>query len=359
MFKRIVFVVFLLNGVILSAQSKQSKEERAISDILKSVQLDFKSAIVEGNRVFVMTPKSSIGVPPYLKDRLRDGLIAAIGDSKFQLVHQPFLEDNTGKKIEVSDTVVRVKQFSTMSSDYNSMRAVLDTLNSYSIDTFIASRIQQTEGGHLIVHIQFVKTKNLEVVSTSSYYSNKSLRNTSRSKGLSMSVYTGENSSSLAYRDYTNLSNGVVGPYNVVSFVNGATAIVHQDISQANSTFKGGLLIGAENSYVREGFVDTLYQSHSFSIPALVVGLSLEANLNSSGSNGRSILGIEERVFLGKPTLIDQYLVSETRVNISLTDFLELFGSVRYCQPIAYSSSVLQILEFQSYSLCYGISVNI
>lgn len=359
MFKRIFIILILIFGGILSAQTKQSKDERAISDVLRSIQLDFESSIIEGSRVFVMTPKISIGVSPYLRDRLKDGLTNALGDSKFQLVYQPFLEDNTAKKIEVSDTVVRVQQFSTMNEDYNSMRAVIDTLNAYSVDLFVASRIQKTQDDHLIVHVQFVKTKNLEVLSNSSYFSNKSARNTTKNKGLYIDVFTGQNKSSLAYRDYTNLSNGIVGPYNVVSQINGVTTVFYQDVARTVSSFKGGLLLGAENSFVREGFIDTLYQSHTFSIPSFLVGLSIRANLNSSGPKGKPVLGIEERIFLGKPTMIDQYLVSETRVNIGITEFLNLFGSVRYSQPVAFSSSVQQILEFQSYSLCYGISVNI
>ena len=359
MLKKTTYILVLLLTVSVSAQTKQTKDERAIADVLRDIQLDMNSSIVEGNRVFVMSPKSSVGVSPYLKDRLREGIIEAIGNSKYQLVFQPYLEDNTAKKITVSDTLVRVQQFSTLTSDYGSMRSLIDTLNAYSIDVFVASRIQKSEDGHVIVHLQMVKTKNLEVLSTRSYYSNKSAEKTSKGMGFSVGAYTGESNSSLAYRNYTNLSNGSVGPYNVNSYVNGIYGALYQDLIRTSQVFQGGLIFGAENSFVREGFVDTLYQSHSFSIPAFSIGLSLKASLNSAGSNGRSILSVEERVFLGKPSLIDQYLVSETRLIISLTEFLDLFGSVRYSQPVAFSSSVQQILEFQSYSLCYGVSVNI
>lgn len=343
-----------------NAQNRQSKEDRGIADVLTDIRLDFRSSVVTGNRIFVMTPKSSSGVSPYLKDRIKEGISESIGGSKYQLVYQPFLEDNVAKKILVSDTAVRVQQFSTFSTEYNSMRSVLDTLLSYSVDIFVASRIQKSEEGDLIVHLQLVNAKNLEVLSTKSYHSNGSAVKTSKISKINVGVYSAQNPSTLAYRDYTNLSNGRVGPYNLSSFTNGAIIGVSQKLTKKGfSAFEAGMFIGAENSYIREGFIDTLYQNHTFTIPAYLIGVSLKAQLNTSDAMSLSVLSLEQRVSLGKSTLIDQYLVSETRLNVSLTQFLEIFGSIRFSQPVVYTSSVQQILEFQSYSLCYGISLNI
>lgn len=356
MFKRYYIYILLVLGGNTWAQS-QLAVDRAINSVLAKCSVDLRSDITVGTRIYIQSPRASVNVPLYVKDRIANEIASTLKESKFKVVYQPFLEDHTIKKVHVSDSALRVVHRSSFETQFKNMRNVLDSLKGYNIDLLLASRVQMSEQGDLILNVYVVNANNLEVESSYTYYSNNKMSKGIRKSTIEISTFFGQYSSALAYREYYAISQ-TIGPFNVSPQVNAVDIGFSQQIIANNPSFKAGVFAGMESTHISEGIVDSVYQLNSTSIGAIRVGLTISGQLYLEGSR-RPVVGLTQQAILAKPTLIDQYLVSESKINVYLSKNISAFAALRYSQPIISRIPYKDIIEFQSYSICYGISLTL
>jgi len=356
LFKNYLISVLVVLSGILSAQN-QLAIDRSINRVLDECSIDLSKDITVGSRIYIQSPRASVNVPLYVKDRIASEITGALQESKFKVVYQPFLEDHTIKKVHVSDSALRVTHSSSIETQFKNMRNVLDSLQGYNIDLLLASRIQMSELGDLILNVYIVNAKNLEVESSYVYYSNNKTSKGIRKSKLEVSTFFGQYTSAVAYREYYSIGQ-TIGPFAVKPQVNAVDIGFSQQILANDPSFNVSVFSGIESTHINEGINDSIYQLNSSSINAVRAGLSISGHLFLEGSK-RPVAGITQKVVFAKPTLIDQYLVSESSLNICLSRNISAFAAIRYSQPIISRIPYKDIIEFQSYSICYGISLSL
>jgi hypothetical protein len=340
------------------AQSVSSKVDQSIEKILREAEIKLSNEIVVGSRVFVMTPRFSAGVAPYIRDRIGAGLVQSLAQSKYVPVYQPFLEERTYKRIESSDTALRVIHSSSLFDDYKSMRSFVDTLNGYAVDLILVSRIHKNESDVLVLNMDLVDSRTLQIKSSSTVYSANKIK-INRDTHMQISGGFGVSPSALLYRNYPQLSNGLVGPFETPINYQMIELGVYQDVLRGHEELKFGIVGAYESTFLQGVFNDSLYQINKFEIGALRLGLSLELSLLSNGPDPRPILSLTSNACISKPTLLDSYFSSDTRVTINFSRSLGGFIQIRFTDPIVKNAVYTDIINNQSYMLCYGASINI
>lgn len=341
------------------AQQVASKMDQSIEVLLSEAENHLKHDITVGTRIFVMTPRSGAAIAPYLGERIGAGLTKVLKESKFVAVYQPFLEERTLKKIESSDSLLRVIHRSSVFDDFASMRVFVDSLKSYAVDLILVPKLHVNVNGELVMNLDVVDLKTLQVESSYTVYSNSKLHQLPRDTYFRINAATGSSQSALVYREYPQLTNGIVGPYDLMVNFQSITLGVYQDVLRSREEFKCGVLIGYESNHISTGFVDTLYQLNQFDIPALTMGLSVEFAALSRGTDPRPILSFMANAHVGKPNILDTYYAFDTRATLYLSRSIGAYFQLRFVDNIQRNGSFTDTLVNQSYFLCYGLAVNI
>lgn len=360
MFSRVnIFFCFVFASVTISAQEVASKLDRSIGVILSNTESSIKHDITPGSRVFVMTPRSGAAIPPYVSERIASGLIGVLRESKFVAVYQPFLEERTLKKIESSDSILRVVHRSSVFNDFASMRVFVDSLKSYAVDLLLVPKLHINVNGELVMNLDVVDLRTLQVESSYTLFSHSKLNQLPRDTYFRINAAVGTSQSASVYRDYPQLSNGIVGPYDLSIDNHGLSFGVYQDIVRGREELKCGLLCGYESNHISSGFQDTVYQLNQFSIPAMTVGLSLELAAMSKGKNARPLISVMANAHVGKPNILDNYYSFDTRATLYLSRSIGTYFQLRFLDNIQRHGTYTDVVINQSYFLCYGIAVNI
>lgn len=358
MSKKAYIFLFTLLSAVVHGQSVSLKVDQSIERLLQEVEVKLSNEIVVGTRVFVMTPRFSAGVAPYIRDRVGAGLVQSLTKSKYVPIYQPYLEERTYKRIESSDTALRVIHSSSLFDDYKSMRSFIDTLNGYAVDLILVSRIHKNDADVLVLNIDLVDSRTLQIKSSSTVYSTNKIK-VNRDTHMKISGGFGVAPSALLYRNYPQLSSGLVGPFETSINYQTLEFGVYQDVLKGHEELRFGIIGAYESTYLEGAFNDTLYQINKFEIGALRLGMSLELSLISNGPNPRPVVSLSTNVSISKPTLLDSYFSSDTRVTINFSRSLGGYIQVRFSDPIVKNAVYTDIINNQSYMLCYGASINI
>lgn len=358
MFRTLYIASALLFAVGLSGQQLNLKVDQSIEKLLVEAERSLSQDITKGSRIFVMTPRFSAAVPPYVRDRVGAGLIQSLAESKFVPIYQPFLEERTNKRIESSDTALRIIHSSSLYDDYASMRALVDTLEGYAVDLLLVSRIHQNESEILVLNIDIVDAKTLQIESSLTVFSSDKIA-PGRDTYIRVNALIGNSPATTIYRDYPQLTNGLVGPFEVPLSYQALTLGVHQDVLKGREEIKFGISSGYESTYLQGAFNDSLYQVNQFNIDAFTLGVSLEFSAISKGANPRPIVSLLVNANVSKPTLFDNYFSSDTRLTVHFTRSIGAFFQVRFTDSIVKNGVYTDVINNQSYMLCYGASIHI
>jgi hypothetical protein len=330
--------------------------DRAIDRLVGEFEREFSQVIVEGNRVFVMQPDYNVSVNSYVIDRVYEGLISSVRESKYNLVYQPFLKDHVVRKVYSSDSAFRIEHTSFIRAQYNGMRSVLDTLDSYGVDHFLASSIQRNSNNEMLVlNVYLVETSTLLVKWAKKFYSDPKYKESKASRTFSLGVYASQPVLASVYRDYgINSSGSVVGPYDdeIIDYQGVQVSFDHS----VDPRWGGGIVLGGSSIHLPNGFQDTIVGLNSMTIESLELGASAFANFWPKESSVNQFwITLKETGLIGKPSIIDTYLSSDTRVELHMTPAISLFVAMRYFGPVKRSTlTFTDGLTFNSYALCYG-----
>ena len=234
----------------------------------------------------------------------------------------------------------------------------MDTLNGYAIDLILVSRIHKNESDVLVLNIDLVDSRTLQIKSSSTVYSANKIK-MNRDTHMTISGGFGVAPSALLYRNYPQLSSGLVGPFETPINSQMLEMAIYQEVIKGHEELKFGIIGAYESTFLQGAFNDTLYQISKFEIGAVRFGLSLEFSLISQGANRRPVLSLTSNAGISKPTLLDSYFSSDTRVTFNFTRSLGGYIQIRFTDPIVKNAVYTDIINNQSYMLCYGASINI
>jgi len=330
--------------------------DRSIDRLVAEFEKEFSQSIVEGNRVYVMQPDYSVTVSTYVTDRIYEGMIQSVRASKYNLVYQPFLKDHVVRRVYSSDTLFKIEHTSFLRSNYKGLRPVLDTLDSYGVDHFIASSVQwNPENEMLVLNVFMVETATLLVKWAKKFYSDPKYKESKSSHSLSIGLLTSQDVLATVYRNYgTNSVNSIVGPYDneIVSY---QSIQISYDNSR-NNKWGGGILLAGSSIHLPNGFKDTIVGLNSMAIPFFEIGASIHANFWPRENTINDYwLTAKQIGTIGKPSIIDTHISSDTRVELHLTPIISVFAALKYFGPITRSNlQFTEGLTFNNYALCYG-----
>jgi hypothetical protein len=96
-------------------------------------------------------------------------------------------------------------------------------------------------------------------------------------------------------------------------------------------------------------------------VPFFEIGASVFANFWPKKSTMNDYwLSVKQVGVIGKPTLIDTHLATETRVEVHLTPSLSVFVGMKFFAPV--TRSTLQFTEgitLNTSALCYGAYISL
>tara|TARA_B110000046_G_scaffold66554_1_gene74464 strand:- start:194 stop:709 length:516 start_codon:yes stop_codon:yes gene_type:complete len=164
---------------------------------------------------------------------------------------------------------------------------------------------------------------------------------------------------SIVYRDYsTNSSTSLVGPYDDFA----AYQSVQIEINQSfNNIWGAGIVLGGSSLFLPNGFKDTVVGLNSMNVPFFEIGASVFASFwPKKNSFSDYWMSLKQLGFIGKPTLIDTHLSTETRLEVHLTSAVSVFTGMKFFGPI--KRSTLQFSEgitLNTPALCYGAHISL
>tara|TARA_B110000977_G_C11087746_1_gene495413 strand:+ start:3038 stop:4117 length:1080 start_codon:yes stop_codon:yes gene_type:complete len=359
LFKRLLHILLFISPLISFGQNTFGVD-RAIDRLVEEFSKDFSQVIEPGNRLYVLQPEYNININGYVSERIHDGLTNAVRSSKFNLVYQPFLRDHVLRKVYSSDSLFRIEHTSYLRAQYPSMRTVLDTMASYGIDHFLASTLQWNEENDLMVlNVFMIESSTLIVKWSKKFYSDPNYKDDNTKTGLNISFMASQPFESIVYRDYsTNSSTSLVGPYDDFA----AYQSVQIEINQSfNNIWGAGIVLGGSSLFLPNGFKDTVVGLNSMNVPFFEIGASVFASFwPKKNSFSDYWMSLKQLGFIGKPTLIDTHLSTETRLEVHLTSAVSVFTGMKFFGPI--KRSTLQFSEgitLNTPALCYGAHISL
>lgn len=353
-----LLVILLLQATAVWSQ-RVYDFDKSIERLTHGFTEDFSQLIIPGNRVYVMSTEYNSDVDAYVADKIREGITLGVKESKYNLVYQPFFKDHVVRKVYSSDTSFRIQHTSFLRENYKGMRSVLDSLDSYGIDHFIASEVSLNKENQLLsLNVYLVETSTLLVKWAQRYYSDPRFKSSESKKRIGLGIQVSDLVEAESFRDYgTNSSSSIVGPYQDPVRVQ-SVEVNYDEI--VNQKWGAGLHIGGTSVHLPEGFKDTIVGFNSMSISSLDFGASVFATFwPKQKEAGTNWLTVREKVNLSKPTLYDTYVTSTTRAELHLTQSLNIFAGISFFGPI--KRSTLQFSEgltFNQFVLCYGTSLS-
>ena len=209
-----LLVILLFQATVVWSQ-RVYDFDKSIERLTHGFAEDFGQLIIPGNRVYVMSTEYNSDVDAYVADKIREGITLGVKESKYNLVYQPFFKDHVVRKVYSSDTSFRIQYTSFLRENYKGMRAVLDSLDSYGIDHFIASEVSLNKENQLLsLNVFLVETSTLLVKWAQRYYSDPRFKSSRSTRRIGLGIQVSDLVEAESFRDYgTNSSSSIVGPY--------------------------------------------------------------------------------------------------------------------------------------------------
>lgn len=358
MFKKFYISTLLIFGLFnLAAQNIIYPTETSLLELQESLHYFLSKDVTAGTRVFILSTERDESVPSMYRSRVEGVIAGALAQTKFDIVYQPFLKEETIKRVESTDSTFKVSNQSSYKMDYGSMRTLLDTMKEYSIDLLLASHLYLSHQYGLILDVWLIDSKTLELKQTYRVYS-ASIENRMRDKAeVQISALHGTAAESYISREYGNSQALTIGPELEQIFVDGARLSIIQPILRSSNIVKGGFLLGFENTYLKN-FTDNVYDINEFQIRSISLGASLQIAIVNS-NKGRDILSLQFYGGLAKTSIFNTAYSVGTGANIRLTDWFSVFAMSQWNTELAIQDPFKQNINYQTPQLCGGISVHI
>ena len=326
-------------------------------ELQESLHFFLSKDVTAGTRVFILSTERDESVPSMYRSRVEGVIAGAIAQTKFDIVFQPFLKEETIKRVESTDSTFKVSNQSSYKMDYGSMRTLLDTMKEYSIDLLLASHLYLSNQYGLILDVWLIDSKTLELRQTYRVYSS-SIENGMRDKAeVRISALHGTATESYISREYGNSQALTIGPELEQIFIDGARLSIIQPILRSSNVMKGGFSLGIENSYLKN-FTDNVYGINEFQIRSISVGALLQLALVRN-NKGRELVSLQFHGGLTKTSIFNTAYSVGTAANIRLTDWFSVFAMSQWNTELAIQDPFKQNINYQTPQICGGISIHI
>ena len=326
-------------------------------ELQESLHYFLSKDVTAGTRVFILSTERDESVPSMYRSRVEGVIAGALAQTKFDIVFQPFLKEETIKRVESTDSTFKVSNQSSYKMDYGSMRTLLDTMKEYSIDLLLSSHLYLTSQYGLILDVWLIDSKTLELRQTYRVYSS-SIENGMRDKAeVQISALHGTATESYISREYGNSQALTIGPELEQIFIDGARLSIIQPILRSSNIMKGGFSLGIENSYLKN-FTDNVYGINEFQIRSISLGALLQLALVSN-KKGRELVSLQFYGGLTKTSIFNTAYSVGTGANIRLTDWFSVFAISQWNTELAIQDPFKQNINYQTPQLCGGISIHI
>jgi len=359
LFKRLYISTLLIFG-LCNAEAQNGDlypSEIALLELQESLHLFLSKDVTSGTRVFILSPERDESVPSIYRSRVEGVIVSALAQTKFDIVFQPFLKEETIKRVESTDSTFKVSNQSSYKLDYGSMRTLLDSMKEYSIDLLLASHLYLSNQHSLILDVWLIDSKTLELKQTYRVYS-AIIENRLRDKAeVQISAFHGTATESYISREYGNSQALTIGPDLEQIFVDGARLSIIQPILRSSNVMKGGVSLGIENSYLKN-FTDNVYGINEFQIRSISLGALLQFALVSN-NKGRELVSLQFHGGLTKTSIFNTAYSVGTSANIRLTDWFSVFAMSQWNTELAIQDPFKQNINYQTPQLCGGISIHI
>ena len=359
MFKRLYISTLLIFG-LCNAEAQNGDlypSEIALLELQESLHLFLSKDVTSGTRVFILSPERDESVPSIYRSRVEGVIVSALAQTKFDIVFQPFLKEETIKRVESTDSTFKVSNQSSYKLDYGSMRTLLDSMKEYSIDLLLASHLYLSNQHGLILDVWLIDSKTLELKQTYRVYS-AIIENRLRDKAeVQISAFHGTATESYISREYGNSQALTIGPDLEQIFVDGARLSIIQPILRSSNVMKGGVSLVIENSYLKN-FTDNVYGINEFQIRSISLGALLQFALVSN-NKGRELVSLQFHGGLTKTSIFNTAYSVGTCANIRLTDWFSVFAMSQWNTELAIQDPFKQNINYQTPQLCGGISIHI
>jgi hypothetical protein len=326
-------------------------------ELQESLHFFLSKDVTAGTRVFILSTERDESVPSMYRSRVEGVIAGALAQTKFDIVFQPFLKEETIKRVESTDSTFKVSNQSSYKMDYGSMRTLLDTMKEYSIDLLLASHLYLSNQYGLILDVWLIDSKTLELRQTYRVYSS-SIENGMRDKAeFQISALHGTATESYISREYGNSQALTIGPELEQIFIDGARLSIIQPILRSSNVMKGGFSLGIENSYLKN-FTDNVYGINEFQIRSISLGALLQLALVRN-NKGRELVSLQFYGGLTKTSIFNTAYSVGTGANIRLTDWFSVFAMSQWNTELAIQDPFKQNINYQTPQLCGGISIHI
>ena len=326
-------------------------------ELQESLHYFLSKDVTAGTRVFILSTERDESVPSMYRSRVEGVIAGALAQTKFDIVFQPFLKEETIKRVESTDSTFKVSNQSSYKMDYGSMRTLLDTMKEYSIDLLLASHLYLSNQYGLILDVWLIDSKTLELRQTYRVYSS-SIENGMRDKAeVQISALHGTATESYISREYGNSQALTIGPELEQIFIDGARLSIIQPILRSSNVMKGGFSLGIENSYLKN-FTDNVYGINEFQIRSISLGALLQLALVRN-NKGRELVSLQFYGGLTKTSIFNTAYSVGTGANIRLTDWFSVFAMSQWNTELAIQEPFKQNINYQTPQLCGGISIHI
>ena len=326
-------------------------------ELQESLHYFLSKDVTAGTRVFILSTERDESVPSMYRSRVEGVIAGALTQTKFDIVFQPFLKEETIKRVESTDSTFKVSNQSSYKMDYGSMRTLLDTMKEYSIDLLLASHLYLSNQYGLILDVWLIDSKTLELRQTYRVYSS-SIENGMRDKAeVQISALHGTATESYISREYGNSQALTIGPELEQIFIDGARLSIIQPILRSSNVMKGGFSLGIENSYLKN-FTDNVYGINEFQIRSISLGALLQLALVRN-NKGRELVSLQFYGGLTKTSIFNTAYSVGTGANIRLTDWFSVFAMSQWNTELAIQDPFKQNINYQTPQLCGGISIHI
>jgi len=359
LFKRLYISTLLVFGLYnVAAQNDiMYPSEASLLELQESLHHFFSKDVTAGTRVFILSTERDESVPSVYRSRVEGVVTGALAQTKFDIVFQPFLKEETIKRVESTDSTFKVSNQSSYKMDYGSMRTLLDTMKEYSIDLLLASHLYISNQYGLILDVWLIDSKTLELRQTYRVYSSI-IENGMRDKAeVQISAFHGTARESYISREYGNSQALTIGPELEQIFIDGARLSIIQPILRSSNVMKGGVSLGIENSYLKN-FTDNVYGINEFQIRSISLGALLQLALVRN-NKGRELVSLQFYGELTKTSIFNTAYSAGTGASIRLTDWFSVFALSQWNTELAIQDPFKQNINYQTPQLCGGISIHI